>query len=275
MLIILGFALSSHKDIVSSFVEDYINAIKELTEKMLTQLSIPQTFMNGLFPKYMTSKGAYVKILIFKNEIQAAILITKLLRSSTLDIDVELVEESIPRLFALKSTTNITPFFYVGEPFCRVERIILVTERYFNKYQKLLEDVSYSTIFKGVGINALVHLEQEGDVKLIDVCIDAEMLPLQVNDAIVRIPFLWFISYPIEKLRTNVAKYHALYEVSEYIHRLFARPAPKVSEAILYQFNNIVKDEEYEKPLHDFLCRYPWFIEPGTIYAICNEYPGR
>lgn len=110
------------------------------------------------------------KILVSKNEMQAAILITKVLHSSTLDIDVELVEESIPRLFALKSTTNITPFFYVGEPFCRVERIILVTERYFNKYQRLLEDVSYSTIFKGVGINALVHLEQGGDVKLIDVC---------------------------------------------------------------------------------------------------------
>jgi hypothetical protein len=260
---------------VSSFVEDYINAIKELTEKMLAQLSIPQTFVNGLFPKYMTSKGAYVKIFISKNEMQAAILITKLLRSSTLDIDVELVEESIPKLFALKSTANIIPFFYVSEPFCRVERIILVTERCFNEYQKLLENVSYSTIFKGIGINALVHLEQGGDVKLIDVCADAGMLPLRVNDAIVRIPFLWFISYPIDKLRTNVAKYHALYEVSEYIHRLFARPTPRALEAILYQFSNTVKNEEYEKSLHNFLCRYPWFIEPGTIYATCNEYLGR
>lgn len=106
-------------------------------------------------------------------------------------------------------------------------------------------------------------------------CVDAEMLPLQINDAIVRIPFLWLISYPIDKLRTNVAKYHALYEVSEYIHRLFARPTPQALEAILYQFSNTVKNEEYEKPLHDFLCRYPWFIEPGTIYAICNKYLGR
>ena len=120
-----------------------------------------------------------------------------------------------------------------------------------------------------------MHLEQGGDVKLIDVCIDAEMLPLQVSDAIVRIPFLWLISYPIDKLRTNVAKYHALYEVSEYVHRLFARPAPQALEAILHQFSNIVKNKEYEKPLHDFLCRYPWFIQPGTIYAICNEYLGR
>ena len=275
MLIILELALPSHKDIVSSFVEDYINAIRELTEKMLAQLSIPQTLVNGLFPKYMTSKGAYVKVFVSKNEMQAAILITKLLRSSTLDIDVEIVGEPVPKLFALKSTANITPFFYVGEPFCRVERIILVTERCFSKYQKLLEHVSYSTVFKGVGINALVHLERGGDVKFIDVCIDAEMLPLQVSDAIVRIPFLWLISYPIDKLRTGVARYHALYEVSEYIHRLFVRPAPRVLEAILYQFSNIVKDEEYEKPLHDFLCRYPWFIEPGTIYAICNEYLGR
>lgn len=55
-----GFILSSHRDVVSSFVEDYINAIKELTEKMLAQLGIPQTFVNGLFPKYMTSEGAYV-----------------------------------------------------------------------------------------------------------------------------------------------------------------------------------------------------------------------
>ncbi len=275
MLIILGSPLPSHKDIVSSFVEDYINAIKELTEKMLTQLSIPRTFVDGLFPKYMTSEGVYAKIFISKNEMQSAVLITKLLRSSTLDIDVELVEESIPKLFALKSAANIMPFFYVGEPFCRVERIILVTERCFSKYQKLLENVSYFTIFKGVGINALVHLERGGDAKLIDVCIDAEMLPLRVSDAIVRIPFLWLISYPIDKLRTNVAKYHALCEVSEYVHRLFARPVPQALEAILYQFSNIVKNEEYEKPLHDFLCRYPWFIEPGTIYAVCNEYLGR
>jgi len=117
MLIILGSPLPSHKDIVSSFVEDYINAIKELTEKMLTQLSIPRTFVDGLFPKYMTSEGVYAKIFISKNEMQSAVLITKLLRSSTLDIDVELVEESIPKLFALKSAANIMPFFYVGEPF--------------------------------------------------------------------------------------------------------------------------------------------------------------
>jgi len=51
-----------------SFVEDYIIVIKELTEKMLAQLSIPQTFVNGLLPKYMTSKGVYVKVVTSKNE---------------------------------------------------------------------------------------------------------------------------------------------------------------------------------------------------------------
>jgi len=115
-----------------------------------------------------------------------------------------------------------------------------------------------------------VHLKQGGDVKLIDVCIGAEMLPLQVNGAIVRIPFLWLITYPIDKLRTNVAKYHALHEVSENVHHLFARPAPQALEAILHQFSNIVENEEYEKLLHDFLCRYPWFISQGqsTLFVM-------
>lgn len=85
---------------------------------------------------------------------------------------------------------------------------------------------------------------------------------------------MWLISYPIKKLRSNVAKYHALNEVSEYIHRLFARPGPNILEAVLHQFNNLTKEEKYEKPLHEFLCKYPWFIESGTIYAICNEYLG-
>jgi len=67
MLIILGFALSFRKDIVSSFIKDYISALKEFAEKVLVQLSISQTFVNGLFPN-MTSEGAYVKILVSKNE---------------------------------------------------------------------------------------------------------------------------------------------------------------------------------------------------------------
>jgi len=263
-----------NKDIILSFVEDYINTLKESTEKVVTQFSVPRTFVESLFPKYMTSKGVHVRILVSKNETQIAILIDKLLNSSTLNIDVEFIEKPISKLFALRSMTNIVPFFYVNEPFCRVERITLITERHFNEYRKLLETISYSTILKGVGINALVHLERGGDVKLINMCIDAEMLPFRAKDAIVRIPFMWLISYPIERLRSNVAKFHALNEVSEYIHRLFARPAPLALEAVLHQFNNLIKEEKYEKPLHEFLCKYPWFIEPGTIYAICNEYLG-
>ena len=251
-----------------------MNTLKEFTGKVVTQLSIPQTFVESLFPKYMTSKGVHARIIVSKNEMQIAILIDKLLNGSTLDMDVEFVEEPIPKLFALRSITNVIPFFYIDEPFSRVERITLITEGRFNEFRKFIEAISYSTILKGVGINALAYLKREGDVKLIDVCMDAEMLPFQTNDVVVRVPFLWLISYPVENLRSNVAKFHALNEVYEYTHRLFARPVPQALEAVLHQFNNLIKEEKYEKPLHEFLCKYPWFIEPGTIYAICDEYLG-
>jgi len=266
--------LTLGKDAVLSFIEDYMNSLKELTEKVITQFSIPQTFVDSSFPKYMTSKGIHARLIVSKNEMQIAMIIDKLLNGSTLDIDVDFVEKPIHELFALKHVTNIVPFFYVDEPFSRLERIILISEKRFDEYWKLLKAISYSTILKGIGINALVYLKKGGDVKLVDVCIDTGMLPYQTDDAIARMPFMWLISYPIERLRSNVAKYHALNEVSEYVSRLFAKPGSNVLGAVLHQFNNLVKEEKYEKPLHEFLCKYPWFIESGTIYAICNEYLG-
>lgn len=127
----------------------------------------------------MTSKGAHARIMVSKNEMQIAILINKMLNNSTLDMNVEFVEEPIPKLFALRPPiTNIVPFFHIEEPFSRVERITLISEKHFDEHRKLLEAISYSTILKGVGINALAHLKRGGDVKLIDACIDAGMLPI-------------------------------------------------------------------------------------------------
>ena len=37
-------------------------------------------------------------------------------------MNVEFVEEPILRLFALRPVTNVVPFFYIDEPFSRVEK---------------------------------------------------------------------------------------------------------------------------------------------------------
>ena len=260
------------RESIKAFVEEYVYTIKEFIDTSVNQLSIPHHFVNSSFPSYMTAKGIYSKIYVSK---EGLAIIFDLKNRSKLESHIEYISSPVTRLFS-KKTENVIPFFQVDESFCRAERIIFVTKETFNNYYQFLKNISYCTIFTSTRINTLTSLGRDSDVKFVDVSIDANLLPGENKvSPIARVPFLWFISYPPSKLKTNVARYHAFYETSTYLHRLFARPAPRVLDAILYKFEEIIKNEKYEKPLHEFLCKYPWFIRPGIIYSVCNEQIGK
>jgi len=256
------------RESIKAFVEEYVYTIKEFIDTSVDQLSIPHHFVNSSFPRYMTAKGIYAEIYASKERLAIAF---DLKDRSKLESHIEYASSPVTELFS-KKTENVIPFFQVDEPFCRAERIIFITKETFNNYCELLKNISYCTIFTSTRINALVSLGRDSDVKFIDVSIDANLLPGENKvSPIVKVPFLWLLSYPPSKLKTNIARYHAFYETSTYLHRLFARPAPRALDAILHKFEEIIKSEKYEKPLHEFLCKYPWFIRPGIIYTVCNE----